>query len=232
LNIERLNSIEESGIKTARGEDWLLVADRGNAQAEWESLNLLFRYLVADPAVLTSTELALFANQLERALVDAQTMGPNLGLGDHNSLKAACRLCAQRCLAVCESQNMKPDDLPGVKAAHDAVEVLLKYLEEQANKPLPVKNGNMTEVPGTAPLSACLFPRWQLAADHGDIPDELTGGSAAHPEMEQLDKLEKAQDIFVNLKVPKVKFTDQMKAPVADVLKIISKVIIFDHVPY
>ena len=117
--------------------------------------------------------------------------------------------------------------LAGVKAAHDAAEDVLQYLAQQMNSPLLCPDDTLSEKesPGTAPLSACLFPRWQLAADRGEVPEELTGGSSSsHPAMEQLDKLEKAQDIFVNLKVPKVKYTDQMNAPVADVLKIISKV--------
>lgn len=245
MSIDRLNEIETSGAKSARAEDWILVADRSNAAAEWESLNLLFRYLVADPAVLTSTELALFTTHLQKSLIDAHRIIDSskgeLGLGDYNSLREACRLCAQRCSAVCQSQNMKPEDIPGVKSAHDAAEVLMKFLDEQSNLPLPspstpfhvasstddgVNNVSQArEAPGTAPLSSCLFPRWQLTADRGEIPDELTGGSSSsHPEMKQLDKLEKAQDIFVNLKIPLVKYTDRKKAPVADVLNIISKV--------
>jgi hypothetical protein len=263
-------------------EDWFFINGRKDSVAERESLNCLYRYIVSDRNILLSVELLLYSECLQEALIGAKKLGAKLSLGDRNSLQAACRHCATRCLKAHDDASLNimsststttsgnnsskkfqahspasSDDTSDVKFAKNAelkasrhVEALMQYLndyvdmissssvstanerswevEQGSSSSPPPHNSSSSSpllLPGTAPLSSCLFPRWQLATDLTELPVQLTGAIvSSNNDIEQLEKIEKIQDVYVNLLIAEINFTANRNAPVEDIMTVIAEV--------
>jgi hypothetical protein len=231
LTANRLKFLEEQTSKIAGPEDWLKPINRRGqlrveAVAERENLRLLTRFLVADANIMRSSEMARLSAWLIRSLDDASKMS-SFSLGDETALRAACRVCAMRCLVVSQVTGKSPKDIPHVVAAQTAADDVLSFLSKSSESlgsslAVDIESSDVSFA-GSAPSSACLFPRWELAADNRELPETLTGiSSASVSEEDNIEKAEKAMEKFVDLLLSKPE--DEMKITYGHILDTIVEV--------